>query len=87
MLLEVIAAAVHVDEHARVRRGEHGRPVLVQVTVEIAHEGVGEAVGEGFEPGLAVVLAGDVGQGFRAVVRHADEMGVRVPGAGGLTIG
>jgi hypothetical protein len=75
VLLEVIAAAVHVDEHARVGRGEHGRPVLVQVTIEIAHKGVGEAVGEGLEPGLPVILAGNVGQGLRAVVRHAHEDG------------
>ena len=48
-------------------------PVLVQVAVEIAHEGVGESIGEGLEPGLGVVVAGDVGQGLRAVVGHAHQ--------------
>ena len=83
MVLEVVAAAVDVDEHARERRREHGGALLVQVAVEIAHERVGEPVREGLEPGLAIVLARDVGQGLRAVVRHADETGVRAqaPGA------
>ena len=72
-MLEVVAAAIDVDEHARERGGQHGGPVLVQVGVEIAREGIGEAVGEGLEPRLAVVVAGDVGQGLRAVVRHAHQ--------------
>src|SRR5439155_1570452 len=61
LMLEVVAAAVDVDEYARERRGEDGRAVLVQVAVEIAHEGVGEAVSERLEPWLAIVVATDVG--------------------------
>jgi len=75
VVLEVVAAAVDVDEHARERRGQDGGPVLVEVAVEIADEGVGKAVGEGLEPGLAVVVAGDVGQRLRAVVGHGHQNG------------
>ncbi len=73
VVLEVIAAAIDVDEHARKRRREDRGPVLMQIGVEIAREGVGKPVGEGFEPGLAVVVAGDVGQRLRAVVGHAHQ--------------
>src|SRR5438128_12634836 len=45
----------------------------MQIAVEIAHEGVGEAVGKGLEPGLAVIVAGDVRQRLRAVVGHAHQ--------------
>ena len=73
VVLEVVAAAIDVDEHAREGCREHGGPVRVQVGVEVAHEGVGEAVGEGFKPGLAVIVAGDVGQWLRAVVGHTHQ--------------
>ena len=63
-------------------RGQHGGAVLVQIAVEIAREGVGEAVGEGLEPRLAVVVPGDVGQGLGAVVGHADQDGRARPGLG-----
>ena len=72
-MLEVIAPAVDVDEHARERRGQDRGPVLVQIGVEITGEGIGEPVRKGLEVRLAVVGAGDVGQGLRAVVRHAHQ--------------
>jgi len=72
-VLEVIAAAIDVDEHARERRRQHGGPILIEVGVEIGREGVGKAVGEGRERRLAVVVAGDVGQGLGAVVGHAHQ--------------
>src|SRR3989442_816012 len=68
-----VAAAIDVHEHARERRREDGGPILIYVGVEIAHEGVGEAVGEGLERRLAVVVAGDARQGLRAVVGHAHQ--------------
>ncbi|MDP3937880.1 MAG: hypothetical protein Q8R92_07065 [Deltaproteobacteria bacterium] len=73
VVLEVIAAAIDVHDHARKRRREDGCPVLVQVAVEIAHEGIGISVGEGFEPGLAVIVPGDLRQRLRAVVGHAHQ--------------
>ena len=76
-VLEVVPAAIHVDEDARERRGEDGGPVLVQVAVEIAREGVGVAVGEGLEPRLRVVVTRDVGQRQGAVVGHAHQDGCR----------
>ncbi len=75
VVLEVVAPAIDVHEHARERGGQHGGPVLVQVAVDVAHEGVGEAVGEGLEPGLGVVVAGDV----RAAA--ACRSGARSPGS------
>ena len=47
--------------------------MLVQVGIEIAHEGIGEPVGEGLEVRLAVVVPGDVGQRLRTVVGHAHQ--------------
>src|SRR5262249_42546476 len=72
-LLEVIAPPVDVHEHARDRRSEDGGAVLVEVTIDVAREGVREAVGEGLEAWLAVVVAGDVGEGARAEVGHAHQ--------------
>jgi hypothetical protein len=72
-MLEVVAAAIDVHEHAGERGGQDGGALLVQIVVEIAGERVGEAVREGLEPGLRVVVAGDMGQGLRAVVRDADQ--------------
>ena len=57
VVLEVVAPAIDVDEHARERRREDGGAVLVQVAVQIAHERIGEAIGERLEPWLAIVVA------------------------------
>src|SRR5262249_41224654 len=62
-LLEVVAPPVDVHEHARDRRGEDGGAVLVEVAVDVAGEGVREAVGEGLEAGLPGILAGDGREG------------------------
>jgi hypothetical protein len=75
VMLEVVAAAIDVDEHAGERRCEDGRAVLVKVRVDVAGEGIRKAVGKGLEPRLTVIVAGDVGQGTGAVVRHAHEDG------------
>jgi len=73
VMLEVVASAVDVDEDARERGGEDGGAHLVEVAVEIADKCVRESVGEGLEPGLAVVGGRDVGQGLGAVVGHAHQ--------------
>ena len=61
--------------------------MLVQIGVEVAHEGVGEPVGEGLEPGLGVVVAGDVGQRLRPRQGHADQHRRARTGAGRSTMG
>jgi hypothetical protein len=80
--LKVVPPAVDVHEHPRERGGQHGGAVLVQVAVEVGREGVGEAVGEGLEPGFCVVIPCDVGQGLRAVVGNADQDGRAGSGRG-----
>src|SRR5215475_10678211 len=72
-LLEVIAPPVDVHEHARDRRREDGGAVLVEVTIDVAREGVREAVGEGLEARLAVVVPSDVRKGPGAEVGHAHQ--------------
>src|SRR5439155_26799572 len=73
MMLEIDATSIDVHEHPRERRGEHGGAVLVQLAVHVGGERVGEAVGEGRERRLAVVVGGDAGQRLRSVVWHAHE--------------